>query len=276
MSRVRKAFTLIELLVVIAIIGIGATVATLEYSSGREGARLRGAARDIYATMRLARSKALVTRQPCIVTYSSTEINGEVSAKVEITSAKIFTDDACATATNLRGEVVRLDGDDAPEEPDARAAVVIEGKTEEPEEKAGGHSLEDVLFAPIDDTVMQGICIKVVMGDGELETSDPDDEKAKAKISVFSNVDYLIGKLRDSQEKKEAPEERKADDPAKDDAASEASDRQERVDVVWGVNGRCEPHQVWVYRGGTDPESGLLIKVDRFGAAKVVSEEDAP
>lgn len=271
----RKAFTLIELLVVIAIIGIGATAATLEYASGREGARLKGAARDIYATMRLARSKALVTRQPCIVTYSSTEIEGEVSAKVEITSAKIFSDDTGATATNLRGEVVRLDNDEDEQEEDKRAAVVIEGKTDEPEEKPTGHSLEDVLFAPIDDTVMQGICIKVVSGDGETDSlTDRDDEKSKAKISVFSNVDYLIGKLRDSQEKKESTEEKKSDAPSKDGATDSDADRQERVDFVWGVNGRCEPHQVWVYRGGTEPESGLLIKVDRFGAARIVSEED--
>lgn len=272
----RKAFTLIELLVVIAIIGIGATVATLEYSSGREGARLRGAARDIYATMRLARSKALVMRQPCIVTYSSTEIEGEVSAKVEITSAKIFSNDAHATATNLRGETVYLNGDEEPEEPDKRAAVVIEGKTDEPEETPTGHSLEDVLFAPIDDTVMQGICIKVVMGEDGLEDgSDPEDEKNKAKISVFSNVDYLVGKLRDTQVRKESAEEKTDEEAETSDTAGTDSDRQERVDVVWGTNGRCEPHQVWVYRGGTDPESGMLIQVDRFGAARIVTEEDA-
>lgn len=269
----RKAFTLIELLVVIAIIGIGATVATLEYASGREGARLKGAARDIYATMRLARSKALVTRQPCIVTYSSTEILGEVSAKVEVTSAKIFSNDAGTTATNLRGEVVRLDGDEDPPEEEKRAAVVIEGKTEEPEEKASGHTLEDVLFAPIDEEVLQGICIKVALGDEETDAASDLDEKSKAKISVFSNVDYLIGKLRDQQEKTSEAETKSPAETGKDEASAE-SERQEPVRVVWGVNGRCDPHQVWVYRSGTEPESGLLIKVDRFGAARIVSEED--
>ena len=48
------------------------------------------------------------------------------------------------------------------------------------------------------------------------------------------------------------------------------------VSVVWEVNGRCEPHRVYVYPAGKSPESGLCIKIDRFGAAKVLSfgEED--
>jgi len=32
-----------------------------------------------------------------------------------------------------------------------------------------------------------------------------------------------------------------------------------------------EPHKVWIYADGKKPESGLCIKVDSFGAAKVVS-----
>ncbi|MGN0854480.1 MAG: Tfp pilus assembly protein FimT/FimU [Kiritimatiellia bacterium] len=274
----RQAFTLIELLVVIAIIGIMATAAVVEYATGREGARLKGAARDIYATMRLARAKALVTRQPCIVTYSSTEIGGEVSAKVEITAARIFSNDDKATATNLRGELVYLNGDEEPAEPDKRAAVVIEGKTEEPEETPTGETFEDVLFAPIDDTVMKGICIKVEKGEDVLSSADdPEAEKSKAKISVFSNVDYLVGKLRDDETRKASAEKKEETDAAATDTAATASDdRQERVDVVWGTNGCCEPHQVRVYCGGTNPESGLLIKVDRFGAARIVTGEDEP
>ena len=276
----RRAFTLIELLVVVAIIGIIATSATVSYASGREGARLRGAARDIFATMRLARTKAFVTHQPCVVTYSSEEIGGELSGKVEVTSAKIFSGDERTTATTLAGELVNLYGPDEPPADDRRAAVVIEGKTEEFGDTPKGETVEDILFAPIADAVMQGICIKVIVGDGDGEEfEDPEAERAKAKISVFSNVDYLVGRLRADQEKKSDGEKPDADETGAAKGPSAAADpkdddRQERVDIVWGVNGCCKPHRVWVYTRGTDPRSGLLITVDRFGTARIASEED--
>ena len=275
----RRAFTLIELLVVVAIIGIIATSATISFTAGRDGARLRGAARDVFATMRLARTKAFVTHQPCVVTYSSTEIDGELSGKVEVTSAKIFSGDERTTATTLTGEVVSLYGPDAPPEDDRRAAVVIEGKTESFEETPGGETVEDILFAPISDAVMKGVCIKVIVGDADdEELEDPEAERAKAKISVFSNVDYLVGKLRSDQEKK-ADEEKEAPAETAAEGSSDAGDasdddRQERVDIVWGVNGCCKPHRVWVYARGSDPRSGLLITVDRFGTARIASEEE--
>ena len=275
----RRAFTLIELLVVVAIIGIIATSATVSFASGREGARLRGAARDIFATMRLARTKAFVTHQPCIVTYSSAEIDGELSGKVEVTSAKIFSGDARATATTLAGEVVNLYGPDEPPEDDRRAAVVIEGKTEEFGETSAGETVEDILFAPIGDAVMKGICIKVTVGDEDDEDfGDAEEERSKAKISVFSNVDYLVGKLRSDQEARKPDEEKsESSDAASADAGPDAAsedDRQERVDIVWGVNGCCKPHRVWVYTRGSDPRTGLLITVDRFGTARIASEEE--
>ena len=53
---------------------------------------------------------------------------------------------------------------------------------------------------------------------------------------------------------------------------------QEPVSVVRETNGRVESHQVWVYADGRRPEDGLSIRIDGFGAAKVLSgdgrEED--
>ena len=63
----RRAFTLIELLVIIGIMGLMVTVGIVNVRSGQGAARTRGAARDVYAAIRHARSTALVTMQPAIV-----------------------------------------------------------------------------------------------------------------------------------------------------------------------------------------------------------------
>ena len=55
-------------------------------------------------------------------------------------------------------------------------------------------------------------------------------------------------------------------------SSSAKSELQEPVSVVWEVNGRVDPHQVWIYPSGTPPDKGLSIKIDRFGAAKVVGD----
>ena len=55
---------------------------------------------------------------------------------------------------------------------------------------------------------------------------------------------------------------------------AKADEGQEPVSIVWEANGRCDPHRVWVYLDGSTPDKGLCIKVDRFGAAKVVSDDE--
>ena len=55
--------------------------------------------------------------------------------------------------------------------------------------------------------------------------------------------------------------------------ANGSGEDQEPVSLVWEANGRCDPHRVLVYLDGKNPESGLCINIDRFGAAKVVSDE---
>ncbi|MBQ6914461.1 MAG: hypothetical protein IJQ65_01985, partial [Kiritimatiellae bacterium] len=128
-------------------------------------------------------------------------------------------------------------------------------------------------FAPIDLNIVKGMRIKVIVGDGELEAVA--DEVQKSKISVFSNVDYLLGRFKES---KKTAESEKKEEPAPADTGKAAAENQEPVDVVWEANGRVEPHRVWVYADGKRPEDGLCIKIDRFGAAKVISgdgrEED--
>lgn len=262
----RKAFTLIEVLVVIAIVGIMAGSVVMSLGQGERTARIRGATRDLFATIRQARSIALVTQQPSVITYSMTSVDGEPCARVEINSSKMIGAGAVTVATTLSGRTVYIGGD-GPEE----GAGKDGGQSAGEERPGGGETIEDIIFAPISDDVVKGMRIKVKMGD-ELLDYERDEERERPKISVFSNVDYLLGKFRESREKKTELEEER-DGTAE---AAAADDSQEPVSIVWEVNGRCEPHRVWIYPDGSSPEKGLSIKVDRFGAAKVLApgEED--
>jgi len=259
---VRRAFTLIELLAIVAIIGIMVAAGVVSLGAGQGAARTRGATRDIFATIRQARSTALVTQQPCVLSYSTATVDGETCAKVEITSARIFSGSSVTEAETLSGERVNLaDPNGAAADGDAADGA------------GGGEAVEDILFEPIAAEVVKGMAIQVKMAD-ELVEVEQNEEKSRSMISAFSNVDALLGRYRESK-----ATEAEKDDDEKDDApaaSSSGNDTQAPVSVVWEVNGRCEPHRVYVYPAGKSPESGLCIKIDRFGAAKVLSfgEED--
>lgn len=270
----RKAFTLVELLVIIAIMGAMATVSVLSIRSGQGAARMKGASRDIFATVRQARSVALVTQQPAIITYSETEVDGEKCARVEINSAKLVSTKGVVKAETLTGDVVYVGGDGESAEETTKVEFGEDGASVTTTK--GGESIEEVLFAPMADEIVKGVRIKVTIGDELLEVQEREATRA-AKVSVFSNVDYLLGKFSEAEERKAADAKAKeAEDAGAQDSGGAASayDLQEKVSVVWEVNGRCEPHRIWVYEDGSDPDKGLCISVDRFGAAKIVSSED--
>ena len=249
----RRAFTLIELLVIVAIIGIMVASSVVNVGAGQRAARIRGATRDIFAVIRHARSTALVTQQPSVITYSTVRIDDEVCAKVEINAAKIIGAETVQQATTLNGETVSLyDAADS-------------------DDQGGGLTVEDVLFAPISTDVVRGIRIKVLKDGESLEYSD-DEAKSRPKISVFSNVDYLIGKLKDAKAK-EAEAKTEEESIAASSQVPDSSD-QEPVSFVWEVNGRTEPHKVWIFPDGSSPEKGLCIHIDRFGGAKVLGGDE--
>jgi len=251
----RRAFTLIELLAIVAIIGIMVTASIVNVRAGQGAARIRAATRDIFATIRHARSVALVTQQPSVITYSTGRIDDDVCARIEINSAKIFGSDSVKSATTLEGEKVILEEETVGEEGDASG-------------EGGGQTVEEVLFAPISQDVVRGVRLKVLKEGDELQESQ-DEAKSKTKISVFSNVDFLVGKLN-SAKAKEAEAKAAEQDETGPEVAAPGMDDQEPVSIVWEVNGRTEPHRVWVYPDGSSPEDGLCIKIDRFGAAKVL------
>jgi len=256
----RRAFTLLEILTVVAIIAIMVTASVVSVRRGQAGARIRGATRDIFATIRHARSMALVSQQPSIITYSTVMDGDDVVARIDITTAKMFNDNAVRVATTLEGETVSLE-DDEPAGDDRHKAYTVDGEDPTAEADFKGQTIEDVLFAPISTDVVRGIRIKVTK---EGETLDGYAEtRTKPKISVFSNVDYLLGKFNEKKSAEKAA-------AAEVESAPSGTEDQEPVSVVWEANGRTEPHRVWIFADGTDPEKGLSIKVDRFGGAKVI------
>ena len=269
----RRAFTLIELLVIVAIMGTMVAVATISVRSGQDAARVKGATRDIMAAIRQARSMALVMMQPAVITYSTKRVDDEICANVEVEGAKMLGSSASATVETLSGEVVMRDGSSVE---DHEAAVKADARDPKSKPADGGdatagegETMEEILFAPIANDVVRGVRIKVTMGD-ELIRTEEAERKSANKISVFSNVDYLLGKYKE----KKSQEEAEAEAEPSDSAPSVADEDQEPVSLVWEANGRCDPHRVWVYLDGKKPESGLCIKVDRFGAAKVLSGEE--
>lgn len=274
----RRAFTLIELLVIVAIMGTMVAVATISVRSGQDAARVKGATRDMMAAIRHARSMALVMMQPTVITYSTTRVDDEVCANVEVEGVKMLSSNSSETVETLSGEVVMRDGSSVEE---YEAAVKAAAREAEKAKAAGaegavaeettGETMEEILFAPIANEVVRGVRIKVTMGD-ELIRTEEAEKKSANKISVFSNVDYLLGKYREKKSEEKAAAEALAESS---DAAPASSDEdQEPVSLVWEANGRCDPHRVWIYLDGKKPESGLCIKVDRFGAAKVLSGEE--
>lgn len=260
----KRAFTLLELLVIVAIMGTMVTLGIVSLQAGQGAVRVKGATRDIFAAIRHARSTALVTQQPAIITYSTEEVDGEVVAKVEITSAKLMTEGVDPS------KVRTLSGDRLKSV--ATVSAVAESESEDVQEAdaSKGRTLEDVLFAPIDVNVVKGMRVKVLVGGGELNMVE---DRPKPKISVFSNVDYLLGKFKESKKSATAEKQTETKNAGSDEKDDAKVEDQEPVSVVWSSNGRVEPHQVWVYPDGKHPEDGLSIKIDAFGAAKVISAD---
>lgn len=256
----RRGFTLIELLAVVAIIGVMVASAVASVRTGQGVARVRASARDVFAVIRHARSVALVSQQPAIITYSTERVDDDVAIKIDVHSAKLMSSSGVTKATTLEGETVTVGGGEEPSGEEAGDGQI----------GSGGETIEEILFAPISTDVVRGMRIKVLKEGEELEQIE--EARAKPKISVFSNVDYLIGRYKDAKaaEKKKAEEtEKKGDAPA-----TPAAEDQEPVSFVWEVNGRTEPHRLWIYADGKNPEDGISIKIDRFGAAKVLTAED--
>ena len=257
MRRLARGFTLIELLVIIAIIGVMTGVGVVSVRAGQGAARVRGATRDVFAAIRHARSQALVSQRPVVVTYSVETDEGEPVATVKMDGVKLFSQGVD------RSKIQKITGGYLPP---------LKGETEEKVEtkEAEGSLVSDLLVTPISTEVVRGMRLKVVKGE-ELEQTDA----AKPRVSIFSNVDYLMKKYQEATAQTSsadaAAKTATAEGASSKDAAPAATEAQAPVSIVFDTTGRVEPHQVWVYADGQRPEDGLSIRIDRFGGAKVLT-----
>lgn len=289
-DRVVNGFTLIELLVICAILATMVGIGVGSIMSGQGMARVKGATRDVYAAIRHARSTALVTGQRVLVNYSNETIDDEPAVKIEVVAAKIMSADGerpQATPYYVKDykelpqsnraqkgqELVHIRGSDA-------KAFASEGESGNVSSADGGETLEEILFSPMDASVVKGMRILVKKNDEAL--SDETAEQTRSRISVFSNVDYLLNRYKEAKSDAAAKGEGKGEGEFSSAKATETkgsvNDMNEEVSVVWETNGAVEPHKIWIYPDGKKPEDGLMLNIDSFGAVKVLDgdgrEED--
>jgi len=250
-------FTLIELLTVVAIMGTMVAVGVVSWQRGRSSSQLAGAARDILAVIRQARSIALVTQTPAIITYANDKNDDEESvARITVEAKKLFEgEENSETVRTISGEVVGGK--------DAKSETISVSSTTEPAE-TDGESLDEVLTPKISLEVVKGLRIKVLKEDEQLGIR-PGAHVYKSSISIYSTsgaVRQGLGVKTESVNKGSTVE------PGIDQATDEP------VEIVWGANGRADAHTVWIYPEGSDPEKGLSIKVDKFGGCKVSQWEE--
>lgn len=282
----RRAFTLIELLVICAILATMVSIGVGSILSGQGAARVKGATRDVFAAIRHARSVALVTGQRVLVNYSNETVDDEVCVKIEVVAAKIMSADGDRpTPTPYWVE----DYKDLPQKAKAQDGGKYElvhirkpgeGAGEATESSGGGETLEEILFSPMDSSVIKGMRILVKKGDEAL--TDETDVQARSRISVFSNVDYLQSRYKEAKKDAEVKSQegsgKDSASPLESGSSGSVNDMDETVSVVWETNGAVEPHKVWIYPDGKKPEDGLMLNIDSFGGVKVLDgdgrEED--
>ena len=278
----RRAFTLIELLVICAILATMVSIGVGSILAGQGTARVKGATRDVYAAIRHARSVALVTGQQVVVNYSEEKIDDETCVKVEVVAAKIMNADAdrpepqpyyvmdykeLAPKAQKGQKLVNIRGSKA-------KAFNSEGESDG--STGGGETIEEILFSPMDSSVIKGMRILVKKGDEAL--TDETDVQTRSRISVFSNVDYLQNRYKEAKAEAAKEKGEGVGEGEEKIASGSVNDMNKPESVVWETNGAVEPHKIWIYPDGKKPEDGLMLNIDQFGGIKVVDgdgrEED--
>ena len=252
----RRGFTLVELLVVVAIIAVMLSTAALSVGSGTASVRMKNAVRSVWQLSGYARTMALLRQHAVVVTYSEVwEGDTFVKSKIEVKAgAELSTPEAEQSSTVARSIF----------DPEAEIPA-LEAETEE-------DSDESVVQEGMDERAFEfpDVHLKV-----ELQGEDSYSQSGKKKaVSVFSNVDYLLGRGKAAKEKDEGVMGTKPKESRTDDEDEAKQETREPVSIVFETNGRCEPHRILVWKDGKDEDTATVLEVDRFGAIKNPEDEE--
>ncbi len=276
----KRGFTLIELLTIIAILSIVVTAVTVSIQAGTAAARMRGAVRDVFATVRQARSVALVSQKPCILTFKTVVKDGTAVSSAEIVSTELLTSKSLLDSTGRAPRSIdgykTLPGEAEEPQNDSRAAFVVSNRDDpeaaKPDE--GGHTVEETLFRPIDEEILTGICIRVVMAEEEVEDNGVNvDEAKRSRVSTFSNTDFLLSRFKERTKK--TGQDAAGETPAATRSSGESEVEEMEKSILWQTNGRTDPHTIYVYAETARDwqREAWAMEVDRFGAVKVLEDD---
>ena len=248
----RHGFTLVELLVVVAIIAVMLSTAALSVGSGTASVRMKNAVRSVWQLSGYARTMALLRQHAVVVTYSEVwEGDSFVKSQIEVKAGTELSTPTGEASSSVARSIF---------DPEAELPA-LEEETEE-------DSAENVVQEGMDERAFEFPDVHV-----KVEFLDEDDYSRNGKkkaISVFSNVDYLLG--RDKKEKTES--ERAKEARAFGDEGKAQQEMREPVSVIFETNGRCVPHRILVWKDGQDEAAATVLEVDRFGAIKNPEDED--
>ena len=248
----KQGFTLVELLVVVAIIAVMLSTAALSVGSGTASVRMKNAVRSVWQLSGYARTMALLRQHAVVVTYTEVWEGDEfVKSQIEVKAgSEVSTPEEAASSSVARSifdPEAELPALEVETEEDSAESVVQEGL------EARAYEFPDVH-------------VKVEFL-GEEGFSQSGKKKA---VSVFSNVDYLLGRGKAAKEEGMTAKGTRASD----DEDDKKQETREPVNIVYETNGRCEPHRILVWKEGQDEDAATVLEVDRFGAIKNPEEDD--
>ncbi len=249
----RRGFTLVELLVVVLIIGLMLATAALSVGAGTASAQMKNAVRSVWHLSGYARTMALLRQHPVVVTYTEVwEGNDFIKSQIEVKAGSEQTSQDTEMSTRAARSIY---------DPEAELPTL---DLEEEEESAS-----DAVSDEADEAGQEfaNIHVKVELGEEGLSRYGK-----KKTVSVFSNVDFLLG--RNKQESDDKSAAGGTSSRASDDDEVSRQEKREPVSIVFETNGRCTPHRILVWKDGQDERSATVLEVDRFGTIKNPDAED--
>ena len=243
----RRGFTLIELLIIVAIVGALLTMAVGNLTAGLGAAEMSTGGRSVMQLARHARTMALLNQRPCVITYTDGGDGEGAASRIKL---ELQAETGANNVQTVKSVYAAGDAEDGQDGEDAGEKGELASMMEHMEHE------------------FKGIRLKVEL----LEIDGKTANEGKSAISIFSNLDYVLGDTR--KERKEREKKRNKDRDGEDGGdEKEATGAEEPVAVTYEPNGRVQAHRVTLYRAGADPDKdGVTITVDMFGKPRVEDE----